>query len=228
MLFYATLVIVTILYSINQIEVTSIKDALLLAGYGTSLDYFNFISYLSYIVIFYGFVFFIQIYLSNEISRTGYFRLIRISSINRWAFILLQKIIIVITLFLLALFLSIILLSYLYDLSLTGSTFDISLYKVIYNFFINSFLQILFYVLLSVIIVSIFKEMFYSFIVLIVLSLFMLPYMNSYLIIPSGLNSSGYLLNGNSLYSVTILLLIYIAIEISIIYYLLNKKDFSN
>lgn len=140
----------------------------------------------------------------------------------------MKKIIQVIAIFLLLFSLVIILISYVHSIPFTGSTFDISLYNVIYTLFINTFLQLIFYVLLSITIVLIFKEMFYSFVVLVVLSFFMLPHLNRYLIIPSGLNSYGFLINGISPYYITAILSVYIFIEIVTIYYLLNKRDFPN
>ena len=68
--------------------------------------------------------------------------------------------------------------------------------------------------------------MFYGFVVLVFSSLFMLPGLNNLHIIPAGLNSIGYLIDGASPYYISATLSLFLIIEIITIYYLITKLDF--
>lgn len=62
---------------------------------------------------------------------------------------------------------------------------------------------------------------------MLVLTIFMLPGFRIHNIIPMGLNSMGYLLESSSIYLTSAQLAAFVAAEIFILLFLLNKKDYT-
>ncbi|MGX4667944.1 hypothetical protein JNUCC74_01830 [Cerasibacillus sp. JNUCC 74] len=225
---YVVLVWICLLSGLQRNSLQSIEDVFISIFFGTSTEGTTFISLLTYIVIFYGFTYLIHLYLNNEINNLGYYKILRYNSINEWMLKNFFKVLISISFLLVGLLIIILVLARFLGLRAFDSSLDaITLMDILYHFFINGYLQIVFYILLSFIIAWITKEMFYGFIVQVFLLIFLIPGLNPYQIIPSGLNSMGYLLDDVSPYKISIILLFYIIAEIVILYNLLNKTDFN-
>ena len=223
---YFVLVISTIFYGISQGKATSINEAIIISGIGSSTTTFHFMYYLAYLIIFYGIVYLNLLYIDQLIQTTSYYRLIRNRSTNRYSFDIAKKICKQ-TMIFLFLFLGIILIiaKIFFSLPMVMYTDPLVISEVLYHFFINHFLQIILYLLLAIILYFFAGEMFQSLAVLVALSFTMFPPFNNFIFIPIGLNSFSYLLDGHSTYLITEILLLYITIELIIIYYFLNYKD---
>lgn len=223
---YSILVIMIVFYSISQGKATSINEAIIISGIGSSASTFHFMYYLAYLIVFYGIVYLNLLYIDQLIQTTSYYRLIRNRSTNRYSFDIAKKICKQ-TMIFLFLFLGIIVIiaKVFFSLPMVMGTDPLVIYEVLYHFFMNHFLQIAFYLLLAIILYFLAGEMFQSLAVLVALSFTMFPTFNRSIFVPIGLNSFSYLLDGYSTYLITGILLLYIAIELVIIYYFLNYKD---
>lgn len=205
-------------------EDLSIWSGLTVTFVGTTNEMYSLLSFAYYVVVFIGFVYFVQLLLQRYLSEMSYFTIIRYRSMSRWFLSWFPKIlksIVVLQFTLMAVTFSIAILKG-YAITMPGNVF-----QIIYHFMTNGFLQILFYVLF-VIIVSLFtKDVLKSFIALLVLTIFMLPGFRLNNIVPVGLNSMGYLMENVSIYSISFTLIGYIVLEIILLLILLNKKDYT-
>lgn len=193
--------------------------------FGTTNEMFSLLSFAYYVVVFVGFVYFVQLLLQRYLSEMSFYTMIRYRSMNKWFLSWFPKILKSIIILLGSLFIITFSVAALKGIPLTLSV-D-SWFQMIYQFMVNGFLQLLFYVLL-VIIVSLFtKDVFKSFIALLVLTIFMLPGFKLNNFIPVGLNSMGYLMENVSIYSISFTLVGYIVIEMIVLLILLNKKDYT-
>ncbi|MDI3311470.1 MAG: hypothetical protein QJR05_08615 [Thermoanaerobacterium sp.] len=201
----------------------SVWDILIVTFSGTTNEMFSLVSFVYHVVVFMGFVYLFQLLLHKYLSEMSYYMLIRYKSMYRWFLSWFPKIIIGIWLLLLTLFSVTIFIAVLIGYELTVPQ---NLFKIIYHFMINGFLQLLFYVLF-VITVSLFtKDVFKSFITLLALTVFMLPDFSLYNSIPVGLNSMAYMLEKTSVFLTSAKLFGYILIETIILLFLLNKRDY--
>lgn len=191
---------------------------------GTTNEMYSLLAFAYYVVVFIGFIYFVQLALQRYLSDMSYFTIIRYRSMNRWFLSWFPKIVKSI----ITLLLSLMVVTFLIA-GLNGYAFDSTdnLFQTIYHFIINGFFQLLFYVLL-VIIVSIFtKDVLKSFISLLVLTIFMMPGFRLNNFVPVGLNSMGYLLENEQLFYISLKLIGYIIIEAIVLILLLNKKDYT-
>lgn len=208
----------------NVIEGFSIEDIFIGTFFGTTNDMFSLLSFAYYVVIFVGFVYFVQLLLQRYLSEMSFYTMIRYRSMNKWFLSWFPNIIKSIIILLGSLFVVTISIAVLNGIPLTLSD---NWFQIIYHFMMNGFLQLLFYVLL-IIIISIFtKDVFKSFITLLVLTIFMLPGFKLTNLIPVGLNSMGYLMENVSIYLISLTLGGYIVIEIIVLLILLNKTDYT-
>lgn len=225
---YFVLVLLCLFSGFQRSSFHSIEYGFISIFFGTSTEETTFLSILTYIVIYYGFTYLMQLFLNNEINNLGYYKISRYNSINEWIIKIFQKVMISIVILLIGLFIFTLVLALFLGRGASDSSIDnITVMELLYHFFINGYLQIVFYILLSFIIAWKTKEMFYGFIVQVFLLIFLIPGLNPYQIFPSGLNSMGYLLDDISPYKISAILLSYIIAEIMMLYNLLNKKDFN-
>lgn len=206
----------------------TVWDQFIITFLGGAQNGFNLKAFLSYFIIYVGFIYLVQLYLQRALREIGYYNLLRYNSVNKWFWNWFRKIIFYIGLYLLSLSLFSLTLSFLVGSSLKiyiSIDNTITMYEMFYHFFINGYLQLLFYTLFVFIIAWFYKEVFYSLVGISILSIFMFPGLNVKLIIPYGLNSMGYILNGHSTYHMSLVLLTWIIIEIIVILYIFNKKD---
>ncbi|MFB7305266.1 hypothetical protein [Heyndrickxia sporothermodurans] len=202
----------------------SIGDIFTGTFFGTTNEMFSLLSFAYYVVVFVGFVYFVQLLLQRYLSEMSFYTMIRYRSMNKWFLSWFPKILKSIIILLGSLFAITISIALFNGIPLTLSD---NWFQMIYQFMVNGFLQLLFYVLL-VIIVSLFtQDVFKSFIALLVLTIFMLPGFKLNNFIPVGLNSMGYLMENVSIYSISLTLVGYIVIEIIMLLILINKKDYT-
>lgn len=226
LLIYIVLCLAGIWFNMNKYvsEDISIEDIFTGTFIGTTNEMFSLLSFAYYVVVFVGFVYFVQLLLQKYLSEMSFYTMLRYRSMNKWFLSWFPSILKSIIILLGSLFVVTISVAVFNGIPLTLSD---NWLQIIYHFMMNGFLQLLFYVLL-VIIVSLFtKDVFKSFITLLVLTVFMLPGFRLNNLFPVGLNSMGYLLENASIYSISLTLVGYIVIEIIVLLILLNKKDYT-
>lgn len=213
----------------SGVAIETIWDNLYLKFFGVSKQGFKFSNYIFYCVVFLGFVYLFQLYLSSILTERLYYVILRYKSIQVWFLKFIKNIIWKICTLLLLLFL-VILISGLFS----GQTLELkitlvsslAISQILYHFFINGFLQLLNYILIIFIISWIFKDVFHSLVAIGTMMLMMMPSVNIFQILPVGLNSFGYI-NGDfiEIFKISVTLLIYILIELKIIFYIFKKRD---
>jgi hypothetical protein len=210
-------------------EDATIWDVWVQAFYGSNSESFNFTSYLFYIIVFFGFVYFVQLFLQKELSETGYYKLIRFQSLPKWFWSWFKKVLLSIVAFLTVLFLTTLITGWLFGFS---SAFEVRFYPgvfvkdIIWQFFMIGSLQIISYILLVFIVSWFSQEVIKSLIMNGILFVVMLPGINSMDFWPVGLNGLGYITNGVAWSVPFWILTVFIAIEAVIIYFLLTKRDY--
>lgn len=210
-------------------EKITVLDLLLFSFFGTTHEAFQILSLSFYVLVFIGFVYFVQLFLQKQLMELSHYTIIRYKSLVKWFWGWLSTIlgITVIFLFLLAVAILVISFGFGFSLSLESELLpDVSALTFIYHFFINGFMQICFYILLVVLISWTTKEVLKSFITLLISIIFMFPGINLGYLVPIGLNSMGLLIINPSPYTHTFVLLISIVMELLILLYLLRRKDF--
>ncbi|BBW97130.1 hypothetical protein GsuE55_19630 [Geobacillus subterraneus] len=209
-------------------EGTTIWDQFLFMFIGGSNQAFYFKPFLCYLILYFGLVYWVQLYLQKELSEMGYYKLLRYQSTSRWFWGWYCKIMLYIGVYLFALALLALFISFL-----NGFSFDfyvsiersVTVLKIVYHFFVNGYLQLSFYVLFVFIIAWLSKETFYSFVGIALLSFFMLPHLNNWGIVPSGLNSMSYLLTDSSVYRISAILALWNVLMIVFLLYVFRKQD---
>lgn len=191
---------------------------------GTTNEMFNLLSFAFYVVVFLGAVYFVQLQLQRYLSEVSFYTMIRYRSINKWFLSWFPGILKTITILLLALLVGTISIAILKGYSISVPE---NLFETLYQFMVNGFLQLLFYVLLVIIISVATKDVLKSFISLLVLTVFMLPGFRMNNFMPVGLNSMGYVIENSSVFLTSVKLTIYVAVETIVLLYLLNKKDYT-
>ncbi|MEI3599800.1 MULTISPECIES: hypothetical protein [unclassified Oceanobacillus] len=188
---------------------TTVWDVWIVSFIGVSAESFSYLSFFTYTIIFFGFIYLIQLFLSNEIGQLGYYKIIRYQSLHKWFWSWMRKLLINIVAFLLLLMGLSLIIAALFDVKANFYTtiFTNPMFEVMYHFFVNGFLQVGFYVLAIFIVSWISKESIHGLILISVFMVLMLPGINTHAIIPVGLNGMSYLLNYSPYYLTSILLL---------------------
>jgi len=202
----------------------SIGDIFVGTFIGTTNEMFSLLSFAYYVVIYVGFVYFVQLLLQRYLSEMSFYTMIRYRSMNKWFLSWFPNILKSIIILLLSLFTVTVSIAMFIGYAFTLPE---NWFQVIYHFMINGFLQLLFYVLLVIIVALFTKDVLKSFIALLVLTIFMLPGFRIYNLVPVGLNSMGYILENISIYFISVKLAGYIVGETIILLLLLNKKDYT-
>lgn len=203
----------------------TILDVLVLSFQGSSSDSFAYSSFFYYSIVFFGLVYLINSDISREIDQMGYYKIIRYRNLEKWFWSWFKKLLLrVFTLLLLFVILSIIVGTVVgMKINFNVTVFHTDSYTVLYHFFINGFLQIVFYILSVFIISWVRKEASHGLILISIFMVLMLPGINQQGVIPVGLNSLVYLLN-YSPYSITLVLLLANIIVYVAIKYLFTKS----
>jgi hypothetical protein len=228
--FFAMLVLMGMIYTSTTFidENFTIWDVWIQTFYGVSSQGFIYMPYLNYLITFWGFIYFVQLFFQKELTELTYYKVIRFQSLNKWFLSWFKYIILFIILFLIVLLFCNLAIGYIFGFSIELKTYiysDLSIVTFLYHFFVNGFLQVLFYILLVFIISWLTKETLNSFILFCILSVLMFPGINTLNIIPVGLNSLNYIILKIDTVTLTYTLLIYILFEVLIVYYILNKRN---
>lgn len=211
-------------------ESVTVWDTLYLRFYGVSPEGgFSLLSFLFYVVVFMGFVYLFQVYITEYLSGRFYYVAIRYRSLYRLFARLggqigLGAIILLVVLVVLTVVVSL----------ASGQTLepkvtiqsDVNFNQVLYQFLINGWLQIMSGIMIVFITAWLFKDAAYSLIAQGLLVLAALPMINVGNWLPAGLNSMGYVSGQwEDLLRITGVLFVYLVIEISVILYLFWKKN---
>lgn len=208
----------------------TVWDTLYSCFYGVSPEGgFSFLSFLFYVVVFMGFVYLFQVYITEYLSGRFYYVAIRYQSLPHWFARLGSRIGLIAAAWLVGL----VVLTVVVSLA-SGQTLepkitlqtDIDVNQVLYQFLINGWLQIMSGILIVFITAWLFKDASYSLIAQGVLALAALPMINVGSWLPVGLNSMGYVSGQwEDLLRITGVLVIHLIIELSLILYLFRKKS---
>lgn len=206
----------------------TIGDKFFNTFFGVSIGRLNFLNFLSYFILYFGFVYMVLLDLHKILLQISHYMIIRYQSINRWFLQWYRKVALSALIYLTMIALASIIIGKLAGGELKFSTTfegSFSTFDLYYHFFVNGYLQITFYLFLVIIISWLTNESFYSLVVIGVLSIFMFPGLNLIKVVPVGLNSLGYLTGHFTPYTISIVLLFYILLEAAILMHLLNRKD---
>ena len=176
-------------------------------------------------IVFFGFIYLVQLFLSNEVDKLGYYKIIRFRNITRWFWSWMKGLLIAVALFLFTLlvFSLVIGMGFGMNIRLYLTILPNPLFEVIYHFFIYGFLQIVFYIFVAFIVSWIGKESLHGVMLISLFMVLMLPGVNTTGIIPVGLNSIVYLTNFSPYYLTAILVLTNVVAFI-VVTYLFRKS----
>lgn len=211
-------------------EQLTASDYWIVSFFGTTQEGFDMLSFSFYLIVFLGFMYFVQLFLHTQLQEMNYTSIIRHRSMVKWLLGWLTKLFGLILLFLTILMVSVLLIGIAFDYPLIGNSLlfpDISFPPILYHFWVNGFLQLAFYILLVILVSLLTKDVMKSFTVLLGMSIFMFPGVNFNYFFPFGLNSMGLLLESTPLLQHSAVLLIYSLVLSAALVYVLRKKDFN-
>lgn len=218
--------IILMLSSFNE-QSTTIWDALFLTFYGVSEYGYSITSFFFYCIIYIGYIYLVQVQLTIILTERLYYQLIRYQSLEKWYLKTFQPIIIRIIILLVMLFSITILFSVLKGkhIEFTFTIVDSTPKNLLYHYFVNGFLQMMNFVLIMFIVMWIWNDNGYNLVTMGAFVICCLPFINQKKLLPSGLNGLGHLSgNNHDIYKITIILFIYLLIELVIISFLFKKK----
>lgn len=230
-LIYGILVIVSIAIQLRTESASDITilDGIVISFYGITSENGHFLNLLKYIITFWGLVYFTQISFDKEMNGNLYYKIIRYRAADKWFFHWVKGIIIYLIKALMVLFIcGIIIGCFLGNSKIVIESnlfYNVTLLKTLYQFFVNGLLQLLFYILLVSTIAWKTRNTFVSLIGLFFTMVFMLPGVNRYYLFPISLNSLAFVVEGNIIFRHTIILLIYIGINIDILKRMFRRQD---
>lgn len=229
---YSLLIFFGILTTLLRMEDTihTVWDTMYLSFFGVDLDRrFSILTYLFYIITFYGFVYFFQAYIIDYLTGRFYYMAIRFKSIFHWFSYVIIKFAFTAMMFLIMLLFVTTLLSLVFNKSLAplmNILEGVTLPQILYHFLINGWLQLMNGMMIVLICAWILPEGSWNVIVIGAMVLFTLPTFNIGTFLPLGLNSMGYVTaDWSDTLRISALLLAYLSIEISIMLILFRKKD---
>jgi len=203
----------------------SVWDICLVFLGGVSADNFSYVSFFSYSIVYFGFIYLIQLFFSKEIDQIGYYKIIRYRSLYKWFWswmkVLIFKIILFLSLLIVLTLVTVVIVTGKFNFQIT--LIPTTLFEILYHYFINGFLQISFYVLILFIVTWVSKESIHGVVLLSIFMVLMFPGINFTGLIPVGLNSFVYLFNSSPFFLTNILLIMNLLV-CSIIYYLFKKS----
>ncbi|WP_075039469.1 hypothetical protein [Anoxybacillus sp. MB8] len=210
---------------VRSADVT-IFDVFVMSFAGVSAERFAYMPFFFYAIVFFGFTYLVQLlFLSNELEQLSYYKMIRFRSLNKWFWSWMKKFIVITIFFLMILFVLSLAVAVCFRANVDGYVTLLSkpLHEMIYHFFMNGFLQIMFYISLIFIVSWISKESIYGVVLISICMIVMLPHINVNGIIPVGLNSMVYLADYSPYYLTTILLIMNV-ISFLVIHRLLKQS----
>ncbi|WP_017729006.1 hypothetical protein [Halalkalibacterium ligniniphilum] len=224
---YLILCLIGIISTANSLKPfeSTIWDVWVMSFRGSNAENFAYLPFFFYLIVFFGFIYLVQLFLSNEIEQLGYYKIIRYKNLNKWFWSWMRKLLIVVILFLFVLMAFALLIAVYFGMNTDfyATVLPNSLYEVIYHFFINGFLQVVFYIFAVFIVSWLSKESIHGVLLISLLMVLMLPGINSVGIIPVGLNSIVYLTNFSPYY-LTFILIIMNTLALGVINYLFKRS----
>lgn len=211
-------------------EKLTATDYWIVSFFGTTQEGFDILSFSFYLIVFLGFMYFVQLFLHTQLRELNYTSIIRHRSMVKWLIGWLTKLFGFILFFLTILMISALLIGIAFDYPLIGNSLlfpDISFPPILYHFWVNGFLQLAFYILLVILVSLLTEDVMKSFTVLLGMSIFMFPGMNFNYFFPFGLNSMGLLLESTPLVQHSAVLLNYSLLLSAALVNVLRKKDFN-
>ncbi len=211
-------------------EQMTASDYWIVSFFGTTQEGFDILSFSFYLIVFLGFMYFVQLFLHTQLKELNYTSIIRYRSMVTWLAGWLTKLFGLILLFLSILMVSALMIGIAFDYPLLENSLlfpDISFPPILYHFWVNGFLQLAFYILLVILVSLLTEDVMKSFTVLLGMSIFMFPGVNFNYFFPFGLNSMGLLLESTPLVQHSAVLLIYSLVLSAVLVYVLRKKDFN-
>lgn len=216
---YGSILIIGTYFMIQKYinEKSSFINIFLQLLYGTHYEGYTYMAFLYYIIIFFGFIYLLQIRMIEELDMMSFYKIIRYRSYKKWFvhwfWIQLKSS----AIFLLVLLLVSIVIwkTTLLNVPFTSDNDYEAIGTVFYHYFVNGLLQLALYILLISCIFQIYRDYTGS---LITLSVFLISMMFGLGLIPIGLNGYGHVLMGTntSIVSVYLLTLNIVAIYIFI------------
>lgn len=209
---------------------TTVWDRLYLKFYGVSpYGGFSLLSFLFYSIIYMGFLYQFQLFITDYLSGRFYYTAIRYRSLTRWFIRLGWQMSCKAAWFLVVLAAATVLIGLTLGDSLEPRVTVLSgmpLAQLWVHFFLNGWLQLMNGVLIVFITAWLFKEPYYNLMVLGLLVIAALPVLNAGGWLPAGLNSTAYLSGQwEDLILITVKLVVYLLIELMVISVLFRKKD---
>lgn len=195
--------------SLSDLPESTILDVWALSSMGVTAESFSYMSFFYYIIVHFGFIYLVQLFLSNELGTLSFYKILRYKNLYKWLWGWMKKIVFYLILFLTTITVVSITAGILYGFrkNMSFSIFGIHNTEMFYQFFLNGFLQMLFYILVIFIINWLSKESTNGLLVVSAFMVLMLPGLNPSGLIPVGLNGIAYLQEA-SVYFITIKLLI--------------------
>ncbi|AKG05450.1 hypothetical protein AAV35_012180 [Salimicrobium jeotgali] len=209
---FSTLCLVGIIHranSLSDLPESTILDVWALSSMGVTTESFSYMSFFYYTIVYFGFIYLVQLFLSNEMGTLSFYKILRYKNLYKWLWSWMKKVLFSLILFLTLLALVSITAGLLYGFrkSMVVSILGILNTEMFYQFFLNGFLQMLFYILVIFIINWMSKESTNGLLIVSVFMVLMLPGLNPSGLIPVGLNSLAYLQETN-VHSITVKLLV--------------------
>lgn len=225
---YIFLCTIGIIYSANSLKEssgTTILDVWVASFVGVNAESFSYIPFFYYAIVFFGFTYLVQLFLSTEVEMLGYYKIIRYRNLNKWFWNWMKKLLTVAALFFFILMGLSLIIAVLFGMKpdFHVTIFSNQLYEVLYHFFVNGFLQIMFYIIAVFIVSWVSKESIYGVLLISVFMVLLLPGINETGFIPVGLNSIVYLMD-YSPYSLTLILILANGIALGIVNYLFKQS----
>ncbi|RFA32133.1 hypothetical protein CAI16_18955 [Virgibacillus dokdonensis] len=224
---YLSLCLLGIISTANYLKSTdsTIWDVWIMSFRGSSAEYFSYLSFFFYLIVYFGFIYLVQLFLNNEMNQLGYYKIIRFRNLNRWFWSCMKRLLITAALFLLILTGISLIIGACFGMD---TSFDVTvlpkpLHEVAYHFFINGFLQIVLYIFAVFIVSWISKEPAHGVILISVFMVLMLPGVNVASVVPVGLNSIVYL-TSFSPYNLTFILISTNVIALCIINFMFKQS----
>lgn len=202
----------------------TVIDLFLLNFFGTSSEGYTLLSYMYYIVVFFGFLYLVQIYLAREFSELSYYKIIRYTSMFKWMGEWFRNILLMTIMYLIFIFILTLTVAYFkgMEFSLRVTVVEeMNFFSLLYHFFINGLLQISIYLLLLITLQIVLKN---SSTNLVTIGIFIALLFPGYKYIPVGLNGYSHLIYGTSPMTISFYLSLIVLLEGICIFYLLNKK----
>ncbi|MFA1738982.1 hypothetical protein [Lysinibacillus fusiformis] len=206
---YGSILIIGTYFMIQNFikEKTSFINIFLQLLYGTHYEGYTYMAFLYYIIIFFGFIYLLQIRMIEELDMMSFYKIIRYRSYKKWFvhWFWIQLKSCAIFLIVLLLVSIVIWKTTLVNVPFTTNKDYETVGIVAYHYFVNGLLQLVLYILLISCLFQFYRDYTIS---LITLSVFLISMMFGLSFLPVGLNGYGHVLMGTSASIISVYLVI--------------------